>query len=133
MKVLFVEPPKVPWEMMGNFIAPPLGLAQLAAVLEINGVDVQIIDCNASGLTWSDLGQAMADAQPTLVGASAMTTFFPTAMQVMQIAKEIDENITTAVGGPHVTFTVQETLENHPEIDIVGRGEGEGVILDLVR
>ena len=75
----------------------------------------------------------MADAQPTLVGTSAMTTFFPTAMQVMQIAKEIDENITTAVGGPHVTFTVQETLENHPEIDIVGRGEGEQVILDLVR
>jgi anaerobic magnesium-protoporphyrin IX monomethyl ester cyclase len=132
MKVLFVEPPKVPWEMMGNFIAPPLGLAQLAGVLEINGVDVQIVDCNASGLTWSDLEQAMVDAQPSLVGTSAMTTFFPTALQVMQIAKEIDDNITTAVGGPHVTFTVQETLENYPEIDIVGRGEGEQVILDLV-
>ncbi len=133
MKVLFVEPPKVPWEMMGDFVAPPLGLAQLAAVLEINGVDVQIIDCNASHLTWGDLQQAMADAQPTLVGASAMTTFFPEALRVMQMAKGLDEDIFTVVGGPHVTFTAQETLENHPEIDIVGRGEGERVILDLVR
>ena len=133
MKALFVEPPKTPWEMMGDFIAPPLGLAQLAAVLEINGVDVQIVDCNASRLTWSDLKQAIADAQPTLVGASAMTTFFPTALRVMQMAKGIDEDIVTVVGGPHVTFTAREALENHPEIDIVGRGEGEQVIVDLVR
>ncbi len=133
MKVLFVEPPKKSWEMMGDFIAPPLGLAQLAAVLEVNGVDVQIIDCNASGLTWSDLKRAIADAQPTLVGASAMTTFFPTALRVMELAKRVDEDIVTVVGGPHVTFMVEETLESHPEIDIVGRGEGEYVILDLAR
>lgn len=133
MKVLFVEPPKKPWEIMGDFVAPPSGLAQLAAVLESNGVQVQIVDCNASRLTWCDLEQAIADVQPTLVGASAMTTFFPTALRVMQIAKGIDKDIVTVVGGPHVTFTVEETLQNHPEIDVVGRGEGERVILDLVR
>lgn len=133
MKVLFVEPPKIPWEMMGKFIPPPLGLAQLAAVLETNHIQVQIVDCNASRLSWADLEQAIADARPGLVGTSAMTTFFPTAVRVAQIAKSVDQDIVTVVGGPHVTFTARETVQNHPEIDVVGRGEGERVILDLVR
>lgn len=133
MKVLLVEPPKKPWEMMGDFIAPPLGLAQLAAVLEADRVPVEIVDCNASRLTWDDLEQAIADTQPTLVGASAMTTFLPTAGRVMQMAKGIDQDIVTMVGGPHVTFMTEETLNTHPEIDIVGLGEGERVIQGLVQ
>jgi len=132
MKVLFVEPPKKPWEMMGDFIAPPIGLAQLAAVLEGVGVDVEIVDCNASRLTWGDLEHVIADRKPTLVGASAMTTFLPTAARVMQMAKGVDEDVVTVVGGPHVTFKTEETLNNHPEIDIIGRGEGERVIQELV-
>jgi len=133
MRVLLIEPPKKPWEMMGDFIAPPIGLAQLAAVLEADGVHVEILDCNASHLTWRQLEQVVADRRPTLVGASAMTTFLPTAARVMQIAKGINENIVTVVGGPHVTFKTEETLRNHPEIDIIGRGEGERVIQGLVR
>jgi anaerobic magnesium-protoporphyrin IX monomethyl ester cyclase len=132
MKVLLIEPPKKPWEMMGDFIAPPIGLAQLAAVLETAGVHVEIVDCNASFLTWQDLERTIADRQPTVVGASAMTTFLPTAARVMQMAKAIDPQIFTVVGGPHVTFMTEETLENHPEIDVIGRGEGEKVIGELV-
>jgi anaerobic magnesium-protoporphyrin IX monomethyl ester cyclase len=132
MKVLLVEPPKKPWEMMGDFIAPPVGLAQLAAVLEADGVPVEIVDCNGSFLTWQDLERTIADRRPTLVGTSAMTTFMPTAARVMQMAKAIDQKIVTVVGGPHVTFKAEETLRNHPEIDIIGRGEGERVIEALV-
>ena len=34
MKVLLVEPPRRMWDVMGDCVSPPLGLAQLAAVLE---------------------------------------------------------------------------------------------------
>jgi anaerobic magnesium-protoporphyrin IX monomethyl ester cyclase len=132
MKVLLIEPPKKPWEMMGDFIAPPIGLAQLAAVLEADGVDVGIVDCNGSFMTWEDLQRTISDRQPTVVGTSAMTTFMPTAARVMHMAKAIDPEIVTVVGGPHVTFTTEETLRNHPEIDIIGRGEGERVIQELI-
>jgi anaerobic magnesium-protoporphyrin IX monomethyl ester cyclase len=132
MKVLLIEPPKKPWEMMGDFIAPPIGLAQLAAVLEADGVDVEIVDCNGSFMTWKDLERSIAERQPTVLGTSAMTTFLPTAARVMQMAKAIDPEIVTVVGGPHVTFMTEETLRNHPEIDIVGRGEGERAIKELI-
>ena len=132
MRVLLVEPPKKPWEMMGDFIAPPIGLAQLASVLEAEDVPVEIVDCNASRLGWDDLERVIAERKPSLVGASAMTTFMPTAARVMRIAKGINQDTVTVVGGPHVTFKPEETLDSHPEIDIVGRGEGERVIKELV-
>ena len=34
MKVLFIEPPKEVWFMMGQYLPPPLGILQLAAYLE---------------------------------------------------------------------------------------------------
>jgi hypothetical protein len=45
MKVLLVEPPKVIWEMMRPYVLPPLGLAQLAAVLERNDINVSVLRC----------------------------------------------------------------------------------------
>ena len=36
MKVLFVEPPKDMWFVMGEYLPPPFGILQLAAYLEKN-------------------------------------------------------------------------------------------------
>jgi len=33
MRVLLIEPPKAVWDLMGDCISPPLGLAWIAAVL----------------------------------------------------------------------------------------------------
>ncbi|MBE0415865.1 MAG: hypothetical protein IBX36_04915 [Dehalococcoidia bacterium] len=53
--MLLVEPPKRTWELMGECVSPPLGLAQLAAVLEEEGIEVEIADCNAQEMDWSEL------------------------------------------------------------------------------
>jgi hypothetical protein len=47
MRVLLVEPPKTPWLMMGDVVAMPLGLAQLAGCLEQAKIAVEIPDANA--------------------------------------------------------------------------------------
>ena len=133
MKVLLVEPPRKTWELMGNCIAPPLGLAQLAAVLEAADIEVTIIDCNASGIGWSALRESIERSQPNIIGATATTPFFYEALRVMDIAKKVNPNIVTVLGGPHVTFTAEETLSQHSEIDVIVRGEGEQTLLDLAR
>jgi len=38
MKVLFVEPPKEYWFVMGEYLPPPLGILELAAYLESQGL-----------------------------------------------------------------------------------------------
>ena len=134
MKVLLIEPPKKTWELMGgDCVSPPLGLAQLAAVLERENIEVDLIDCNARETGWQGLERAIEEARPDIIGASAMTPFFPEALRTMETARRVNPEIITVLGGPHPTFTAEETLKENPEIDIVARGEGERTIVDLVR
>ena len=132
MKVLLVEPPKKTWGVMGDYIAPPLGLALLAGVLEQAKIPVDIIDCNAHGIPFSGLREIITEAKPDIVGATALTPSFDDALQVMRTAKKANPNIRTVLGGPHVTFTAEDTLLHHSEIDYIVRGEGEHAFLDLV-
>ncbi|TET42266.1 MAG: radical SAM protein [Dehalococcoidia bacterium] len=132
MKVLLVEPLKVIWEMMRPCVPPPLGLAQLAAVLEENNIDVKILDCTALNIGPDALAQAIWEEQPDVVGATALTPFFYHAVEIAQIAKQVDSRIVTVLGGPHVTYLPEETLKQNPAIDIVARGEGERTLVDLV-
>ena len=111
MRILLVEPPKTTWELMGcNCISPPLGLAQLAAVLKAEGITVDIVDCNASETDWAGLNEYISESQPDIVGATALKPFFYQALRTIEIAKKVNPEIITILGGPHVTFTVEETL-----------------------
>lgn len=132
MRVLLVEPPKQVWEMMGDCVAPPQGLLQVAAVLEEEGIPVTILDCNASQWGWSHIREFIEEEKPDMVGASAMTPFFSQAVRVLSLAKAIAPKMVTVLGGSHVTFLPQETLLSIPEVDFVVRGEGERTLVNLI-
>ena len=57
MKVLFIEPPKDVWFVMGEYLPPPYGIIQLAAYLEreVQNVEIKVLDCNAQHLDWRDM------------------------------------------------------------------------------
>ena len=54
LKILFIEPPKEIWFVMGEYLPPPYGIIQLAAYLETRVKDAQleILDCNAQEVDW---------------------------------------------------------------------------------
>ena len=133
MKVLLIEPRKVIWEMMRPCVPVPLGLAQLAAVLEEQKIDVKIIDCTALNMGRQALAEAIRQEQPDIVGTTALTPFLHKAVEVAEVAKDVDRRIITVLGGPHATYLPEETLRENAPIDIVACGEGERIITDLVR
>ncbi|MGD2039817.1 MAG: radical SAM protein [Anaerolineae bacterium] len=133
MHVVLLEPPKIPWEMMGDVVAPPLGLAQLAGCLEQAGISVEILDANALEIPWSGLESALTKAQPALIGMTVFTPFVPEIARAVQIARRAVPGAVIVLGGPHVTFTAEETLQTMPEADIVARGEGDQIIVDLAQ
>jgi anaerobic magnesium-protoporphyrin IX monomethyl ester cyclase len=133
MQVLLLEPPKTPWEMMGDVVAPPLGLAQLAGCLEHAGIAVEILDANALGIGWHGLGTAIAETSADVIGITVYTPYVPEVTRAVRAAREAAPEATIALGGPHVTFTAQETLESMPQVDVVVRGEGDQILVDLVR
>jgi radical SAM superfamily enzyme YgiQ (UPF0313 family) len=133
MRVLLVEPPKVPWEMMGDVAALPLGLAQLAACLEAAEVPVEILDANALGIGWEGLEAAIAQASPDLIGITVYTPHVPEVGRAVRIARQAAPQAVIVLGGPHVTFTAEETLRTMPQVDVVVRGEGDQILVDLAR
>lgn len=72
MRVLLVEPPKIPWPMMGDVVAP-LGLAQLAGCLEQAQIPVEILDANALELSLSEMAAEIARRSPDLIGMTVYT------------------------------------------------------------
>ncbi len=133
MRVLLLEPPKTPWEMMGDMVAPPLGLAQLAGCLRQAEIAVDILDANALEIGWTGLGAAIARADPALIGITVYTPHVPEVARAVGVARQAAPEAVIALGGPHVTFTTEETLKTMPEVDVVARGEGDQIIVDLAR
>ncbi len=135
MKVLFVEPPKEYWFVMGEYLPPPLGIIELAAYLESRdkSVDIEVIDCQAERLSWKGLERRIESSNPDIVAPSALATCNAyTVLRAVTTAKRVNPDIKTVVGGQHFTATVQENLESYPEIDIIVREEGEQTFSDLV-
>jgi len=133
MHVLLLEPPKTPWEMMGDVVAPPLGLAQLAGCLEAADIPVEILDANALEIGWDGLQAAIARTNPDLIGITVYTPYVPEISRAVRVARQAAPQAVIALGGPHVTFTVEETLRTMPEVDVVARGEGDQILVDLAR
>ena len=136
MKVLFIEPPKDFWFVMGEYTPPPLGILQLAAFLEsrIPDIDIDVLDCQAESVGWDDLKKRVDYSEPDLVVSSALATCNTyTIIRTLETVKKIDPTIKTVVGGQHFTALAQESLENYREIDFIIRGEGELTLLDLVK
>ncbi len=56
---------------------------------------------------------------------------FYDGQRILRDVKSIDPGILTMMGGPHVSFTVEETLQTYPEIDVVFIGEADDTIIEF--
>ena len=115
-------------------LAPNLGLAYIAAVLEKDGVEIKVVDAAAENLHYDDILQRIRLFKPDMIGAGGQTPVSPRSLNIFRRTKrEVSSDIVTIAGGPHFTFTDRESLEQCPELDIVVRGEGEATISHLAK
>jgi anaerobic magnesium-protoporphyrin IX monomethyl ester cyclase len=136
VKVLFVEPPKDYWFVMGEYLPPPYGILQLAAYLEskMEDVEIKVLDCQAMSLDWKELEKRMESFNPDVVASSGFATCnVYVAARTLETAKKLKPDVLTVTGGQHFTVMAQESLEAYPEIDVIVRGEGEETLVELVK
>ena len=129
MRVLLINP----YYPISETPSPPLGLAYLAAVLVQAGVEVKILDYVVYPYRRDALESVLKEFKPQVAGATAVSMTFDHARRVLSDVKTIDPEILTVMGGPHVTFCAQETLEAFSELDAVVIGEGEETLVELLR
>ena len=112
----------------------PLGLAYLAAALERGHIPVRVIDAWAENLTDPALEKRLASIPaPDLVGVSVMSPTYGRARRTIQLIRAAYPDTKIIVGGTHPSSLPVECLEENPGIDFVAAGEGDQLIVDLVR
>lgn len=138
MKILLIS---VPYRLMdkleerGAFGAvrntiPPLGLAYLAAVAERDGHEVRILD-DISITGGESILAAAREFQPDVVGCSAVTPAFHTAVEIARLIRELPCEAVFVVGGAHATAAPQHAAASGA-FDYVVLGEGEATFLELL-
>ena len=116
---------------LGEYPSPPLGIAYVTAAFEAAGCEVRVFDYIISCYSREKLALQLAEFQPDAVGAGSVTMNFYDAQRILRDVKSINPDILTMMGGPHVSFTVDETLRTYPEIDLIFIGEADDTIVEF--
>lgn len=140
-------------EVGAKLAVHPLGLAHIAAVLQAFGHNVKILDALTLGyrneemvrafdryegtekrhydiikygLSNSAIQKEIEKIEPDVVGVSCLqATRHHEANGVIDLAKNVNRNIITVIGGNHPSTIPIKMLEMNPNLDAVIIGEGE--------
>ena len=111
---------------------PPLGLAYIAACLEQNGYNVEILDAPALEMEIDDILEEITKKDPKVIGLTSLTpTFHRAAIAADKIKNKFPEKI-IILGGHHATIMQEKILQQNKSIDIVVYGEGEITTVELM-
>ena len=147
MKVLLINPPQTFYpgseQPAGNL---PIGLMYIAAVLQRAGVTVEILDAFMAatfqkngetitvGMPFEQIKQEIQNRKPNIVGISGpFTCQIENSIKVSKLTKEVNPDILTVMGGPHVTLVPKEFLEEAKDVDVAVIGEGEYAMLEVAQ
>ncbi|MCW4000107.1 MAG: radical SAM protein [Candidatus Bathyarchaeota archaeon] len=130
MKITLVNPPYPP-SVHSHPAFMPLGIGYLGAVAEKAGHKVTVIDCQAEKLTQETFRTRLAETPSDIVGVTATTLLYKSAMQLITTSKQVHPEATTVLGGSHGTFWDENALKEFPALDMVVRREGEETFIEL--
>jgi radical SAM superfamily enzyme YgiQ (UPF0313 family) len=130
MKITLVNPPYPP-SVHSHPPFIPLGLAYLGAVALQAGHEVTVIDCQAEKLSAESFRSRIAKTRSDIVGVTATTLLYKSAMNLVTITKEMQPDAVTVLGGSHGSFWDKNALQEYLSLDIVVRLEGENTFLEL--
>jgi len=110
------------------FIAMPLGIIYLSAILRAAGCDVEC--CDERVCTAAEVDAYLDKAE--ILGLSALTPHVNRAIRYAEKVKQARPEVVTIMGGPHATVDVDTFLDSKA-FDYVLGGEAEDTIVDWVR
>ncbi|MFN8641322.1 MAG: cobalamin-dependent protein [Candidatus Binatia bacterium] len=152
MKALLINPHKlIPLSFsLTQRASPPLGLAFIAAALEGEGYQVQVVDCvaeapshffrfgdlqdiSALGIGFDELF-AMLGEHYDVIGMSAMfSNNWLINRHLIDLLKRRYPRALTVIGGEHASAIPEYCLGDCAGLDVVVTGEGEATIAEVAR
>jgi len=113
--------------------SPSLGLLHLAAQVREHGYEPTILESDILDLDFDGVAERIIAAAPKYVGITLFTVGVWGSAQIARKVKQVLPDITIIVGGPHISSMGVETIKRFSEFDIAVQGEGEKVLVALLK
>lgn len=125
----------------------PIGLLSLYNCLNDVGYNAKILDfnyiyrnekcklqlSNNSLINSYRIAVYILSFNPQIVSIYTMCSNMNEAIQLCELLKVLDKNVITILAGPQGTALAEEILKSTSEVDLIGYGEGESTIVDIVK
>ena len=134
MKILLIYPYPLFDRSQEEDIKPmPIGVYYIGALLKESGYDVEILNWYNIHKTPHRISEILAEKKPDVIGFSILNANRWGAIEIAQIAKDINPEVKIVLGGVAATFLWKHFLKHFPHVDYIVIGEGEYAFLDLVK
>lgn len=111
---------------------PPLGIMYLSSVLKEAGHEVTLSDQCHPEYSDEKFVESLTRERPEMVGISFLSsTCYPAANALSRKIKAALPSTKIVYGGVFSTINARKIIASETSVDIVARGEGEGIIQDL--
>ncbi|HET8542120.1 MAG TPA: radical SAM protein [Anaeromyxobacter sp.] len=112
---------------------PPLGIQTLAPVLRRAGHRVRMFDTCHPQMRAEDIAQAARQDRPDAIALSFLSvTAYPAMKALARHVKAANPEIPIVVGGAFASINSERILSDCPEVDHVGVGEGEELLIEYL-
>lgn len=119
-------------EIAGNW--PPSWVPYVGGALKTAGFEnIRFVDAMTDYISDDVLREIIANNQPDVVLATAITPMIYQSQKTLRIVKEVCSQTKTIMGGIHPTYMYNEVLHEAPWIDYIIRGEGEEITVNLIK
>lgn len=127
-RISLIYPPV--FESKWGAIRPPIGLGYISEILQLHGIDHQVIDMSL-GYSLKQVKAKISSFQADLIGFSMTSLFHQSVYELIQTIKQQFPEIPTVVGGPHMSTLRQQVLEECQVIDYGVTLEGDETLIEL--
>jgi len=139
MKVLLANPALSREEQKNPVVsklfsnAMPLGICYLAAILQREGIGVDLVDGAAEKLDQSDIIEKVKKENFDVLGITSTSVSFHRAVELARMAKkEFGDSIPVLLGGAHISAVPREAMKEK-SFDVGVYGEAEETLPELLK
>ena len=135
LKILLINPPYLTLtSRLGIGHQIPLGLLMVGGSLLDAGHEVRLLDAERHHLSYGRIVEAVKQFSPDIVmtGHAGSTPAHPVCVKMLTAIKRACPEVVTSYGGVYPSFHPEQILDQEAAVDVIVRGEGEAVSIDLV-
>ena len=118
-------------DVIGRWL--PLGFVYLAGSARLAGLEAEIYDARSKDHGYPEIEQHFRQSEAAYIASTTITASINDAVRTLELAKRVNPQVVTILGGVHPTLCYEEVLTSTSAVDYIICGEGEATLRELLQ